>query len=177
MADKLICIDAGHGGKAPGAIGFGFKEKDLNLKIAKELVIFLRNFGYKTLESRPNDVDVPLGDRCRIANRAGANLFVSIHCNSSSTGSPSGIEVFSAENSTGGARFSKAVNDELKKLGRKDRGTKISGFYVLRYTQMVSILVECGFISNKEEVEWISANTKGIAEKIAKGIKNYLGGN
>ncbi|MCS7250325.1 MAG: N-acetylmuramoyl-L-alanine amidase [candidate division WOR-3 bacterium] len=80
---KLVVLDPGHGGKDPGAIGkMGTKEKDLNLKIAKKIKKYLEKLGLEVILTRNSDVFVSLGERAKIANDNKADLFISIHCNS-----------------------------------------------------------------------------------------------
>jgi N-acetylmuramoyl-L-alanine amidase len=90
-----IVIDAGHGGNDPGAIGKnGLKEKDVNLDIAKRLSGLLRAEGVQTVLIRSTDKFIPLSTRVSIANRSGADLFISIHSNAARSRSLSGFEVF-----------------------------------------------------------------------------------
>jgi len=90
-----VVIDAGHGGNDPGAIGKnGLKEKDVNLDIAKKLSNLLRQEGVETVLTRTNDRFIPLSTRVNIANRSGADLFISIHSNANRSRSLSGFEVY-----------------------------------------------------------------------------------
>ncbi|OGS39089.1 MAG: hypothetical protein A2551_00225 [Elusimicrobia bacterium RIFOXYD2_FULL_34_30] len=99
---KKIVVDAGHGGEDPGAIGCkGTKEKDINLEIAKKLAKLLKENDYKVYTTRSEDVFVPLEDRTRFANKVGADLFISIHCNASLQNNTRGFEIyFLSENAT-----------------------------------------------------------------------------
>jgi N-acetylmuramoyl-L-alanine amidase len=90
-----VVIDAGHGGNDPGAIGRnGLKEKDVNLDIAKRLSSLLRAEGVQTVLIRASDRFIPLSTRVSIANRSGADLFVSIHSNAARSRSLCGFEVY-----------------------------------------------------------------------------------
>ena len=93
---SLVVIDPGHGGKDPGAIGpGGAKEKNITLSIARKLKKILeRKLGVKVLLTRDKDKFVPLLERAKIANRAGADLFISIHCNSGRNRKASGVETY-----------------------------------------------------------------------------------
>lgn len=98
-SDKLrrkVVVDAGHGGKDPGATGaLGTLEKDINLKAAKELAELLREEGtFEVLMTRADDTFVPLADRSRLANEFGADLFISLHCNASRSHKNNGFEVY-----------------------------------------------------------------------------------
>jgi len=90
-----VVIDSGHGGNDPGAIGRnGLKEKDVNLDIAKRLSSLLRAEGVQTLLTRSTDKFIPLSTRVSIANRSGADLFISLHSNAARSRSLSGFEVY-----------------------------------------------------------------------------------
>lgn len=90
-----VVIDAGHGGNDPGAIGKrGLREKDVNLDIAKKLSNLLRAEGVQTVLTRSTDKFIPLSTRVSIANRSGADLFISIHSNANRSRSLSGFEVY-----------------------------------------------------------------------------------
>jgi len=94
-AVRLVCIDAGHGGDVEGAIGWdGIREKDVALDVALRTGRALEAAGYAVVYTRDSDVDVPLKDRPLIANRAGADLFVSIHANAEAAHKASGFETF-----------------------------------------------------------------------------------
>lgn len=90
----VIVIDPGHGGKDAGAVANGYKEKDINLAVALELANILKGYGYKVILTREGDEYVPLSKRARIANRSGADLFVSIHCNASIDNGADGLETY-----------------------------------------------------------------------------------
>ncbi len=91
----VIVIDAGHGGKDPGAIGkSGVREKDITLPVAKYLRDELEGIGFDAILTRYSDVFLPLSQRTQIANKSNADMFVSIHCNASKKSSSNGTQVF-----------------------------------------------------------------------------------
>jgi N-acetylmuramoyl-L-alanine amidase len=92
----LVVIDPGHGGEDDGAVGghSGLKEKEVVLDIAKRLAKKLKGEGFKVILTREDDTFLPLGERTQIANRAGADLFISIHANASPETKPRGSETF-----------------------------------------------------------------------------------
>lgn len=116
-----IVIDPGHGGENNGALGFnGVYEKEITLEVALFMKEQLeRNTDAQVILTRESDIEVPLERRIRIANEAQADLFISIHCNSSFSRSPSGIETYVLSD--------KALDEESSKLSR--RVVKPSGLY------------------------------------------------
>ena len=91
---KTIMLDAGHGGKDPGAISHGIKEKDINLKMVKILGRLLKRRGFRVLYTRTRDVFIPLEERTALANSKKADLFISIHCNAHRNHRLRGLEVY-----------------------------------------------------------------------------------
>ncbi len=227
MSAFTIVIDAGHGGHDAGAVGSFSKEKNINLRHATLLgdMIKERNPEINVIYTRDKDVFIELNERARIANRNKADLFVSIHTNSSRNKAASGIEVFSLgvsrnkenmdvamlensvilleedheskyqgfdPNSTDSYIMFEFMKDQYmersiecadfvqSKLvdtsGRTDRGVRQAGFLVLRATAMPSILIELGFISNREEEKTLNNDDQQIAnaESIYKGIMAYI---
>lgn len=174
-----IMIDAGHGGKDPGAIGQkGTKEKDITLKIAITVAALLQQAGIMTKLTRTSDVFVDLDDRAKIANAFGANLFVSIHCNSATDRSANGIETYCYKFGGDGEKLAKAVQKELiAATGLRDRSVKAANFAVLRETAMPAILVELCFISNPAEEALLNNPSfqAKCARAIVDGILKYLG--
>lgn len=96
LSVRTIMIDPGHGGKDPGAQGlYGITEKDVNLRFAKLLGEALRKKGFNVLYTRTSDVFIPLETRTDLANSKGADLFISIHCNSHTAADSTGLETYS----------------------------------------------------------------------------------
>jgi N-acetylmuramoyl-L-alanine amidase len=166
----MVVIDPGHGGKDPGAVASGLNEKDLNLEISLELLRILNERQSKAALTRSEDVYLSLEQRCEMALNLKADRFLSIHCNAASDQSATGIEVFHAPVSDPGEIFALALHQELTKLGRVDRGVKPAGYFVLKHTRMPACLVECGFITNPEEAEWLKNHIPEIAQALARGI-------
>jgi len=170
---SLIVIDPGHGGKDPGAVANGLEEKNLNLQISRELGKRLLSKGILAQLTRGSDLDLSLEDRCKTANNWTADLFLSVHCNASPNPLAQGIETFHHPSSPAGNRLAQAIHQELAKLGRRDRGVKTAEFYVLKHTRMPAVLVECGFVTNPAEAEWIKTHIPDLALALAKGIQNF----
>lgn len=184
--DMRVCLDPGHGGYDPGAVGpGGLKEKDVTLAVALRTGFHLQESGVEVIFTRASDqVTWPpeegrdLAARVEIANRAQADLFVSIHCNSATNPGAGGTETYSFAKTGKGAKAAKLIQTELvKALGLADRGTKTAGFYVLRYTRMPAVLTELAFISNPREEKLLSqtAFQARAALAIAKAIAAYGG--
>lgn len=172
-----IYIDAGHGGKDPGAIGNGLKEKDITLSVALKVATILQRHKISVVQSRTTDTFLSLTERTNKANKANANIFVSIHANAFGNNQAQGVETFSYPNSRNGARLSKYIQDNIlaAKLYTKNRGTKTANFAVLRQTKMPAALVEMGFITNSQDADLLKNKQNEFAQAIAKGILQYLG--
>lgn len=181
MSEKLVrvCVDAGHeGGKAgfdPGAVNGSKKEAVAALAIAKKVGCKLTEKGYLVRFTRTKDQDMTLAERCRISNSFDADIFVSIHLNSATNKSASGVETLRYPKvGTRTKNLAKNVQTELiAALGWKDRGVKErSDLYVLKHTVASAVLVECGFLSNSAESEKLfdSKWQEKIASAIVKGV-------
>ncbi|MGN0136747.1 N-acetylmuramoyl-L-alanine amidase [Anaerotignum sp.] len=202
MKDKiLIAIDDGHGketaGKRSPAFSDGriLKENDFNERTAEFLQAALERHGFGTLLVAPEDTDTPLKTRVQRANDANADIYISIHANAYGTewNGANGIETWiyekvgcgeavggNAVSSTGDSetyRLARCVQDALTaETGRKSRGIKRSGdLYVLNSTRMHAVLVECGFMTNKEEAELLCSEDyrRKCAEALCRGICEF----
>lgn len=172
-----VWLDAGHGGKDPGAIGNGLQEKNITLPVTLEVGKILERYGITVGYSRKNDVYVSLEDRANKANNFGADIFVSIHCNAFEKPSAHGVETYSHIGSVKGAKLAKSIHDEVikAKLYTRNRGTKTANFAVLRLTKMPAALIEMAFITNLEDAQLLKTKQKEFATAIAKGILSYFG--
>lgn len=172
-----IFIDAGHGGKNPGAIGQnGLYESNVTLDIALKLGRILTEWGYEVEYSRKTDKTVSLSDRAKMANEWGANFFVSIHCNSNVNKEANGTSTYFYKPNTVAESFASIVNNSLvRQIERKDLGIFSANFAVLRLTRMPAILVETAFISNLAEEALLASNTfrQNCAIGIANGIAEF----
>ena len=165
-AQKRILIDVGHGGKDSGAIGInGIKEKDVVLSIANA-ILKLNNELEKPLDiylTRYSDTLISLSDRTKLAKALNADLFMSLHCNHSDNPDVRGIEVYVTNSKAKYSEDSVWLAFQLQatlnmKLGFESRGVKFANFQVLRETinHFPSILVELGFLSNIDEVNYLA---------------------
>ncbi len=173
-----VCIDAGHGGKDSGAVGSKTHEKWIVLDVANRVAAKLQNSGIDVVMTRDSDYFVELAERAKIANKAGADLFVSIHCNSGDNKSAAGMEVWHYPNAAEDKRLASAIHDRLiSRTGFRDRGVKEENYAVLRLTKCPAALVELGFISNpQEEQTMMSYDYQDAASTaIVEGVKEYAG--
>lgn len=181
-----ICIDPGHGKNTPGkrSPDGAFREYEFNRAVAKRLKHHLERHGVSVFNSCDieSPVDTPLADRCKNANNAKADYYVSIHANAAGTGAEwmtaRGWEIFYCAGSTKGRALAESIQKaSIPFLGLKDRGIKTNGLYVTKHTNMPAVLIEHGFYDNKAECELLK--TTAFREKCAiadaKGILQYIG--
>lgn len=220
-----IILDAGHGGKDPGNSYHGFSEKEIALKTTLKVgEILEKEKGLKIIYTRTSDVFIELVNRPKIANKANANLFISIHCNSVKNFGPSGTETFvmglsrsdmnlevaknensvillennynetyqgfnpkkpesligltmmQEENLNNSINLATKIQDNFThNLERNSRGVKQQPLWVLDAAYMPGVLIELGFLSNKEEGEFLNSEEgqHKMAMQIANAIRSY----
>ena len=175
-AERVIVIDAGHGGMDGGCVFDDVLEKEINREIAWEVTTRLRKKGYKVVLVRTGDNYIEKMDRVEQANKLNARLYVSIHQNSCEVGSVSGIETWYGENDkTGDSRqLADLIQQEtVKSTGAVGRElVSDEELCVVNKSSMPSCLIETGFLSNKEERERLC--TEEYREQIAEGIVNGI---
>ena len=220
----IVVLDAGHGGNDPGNIGNGYREKTIALKVVKEIRNELQKINdIKVILTRDKDVLINLWKRGEIANKAKADLFVSIHCDSHSSNaygagtfvlglhankrnfdvakrenavislednyrerykgfdpnseeSVLGLTLLQEENLDKSFLLAADIQQNFSKsLKRKNRGVKQAGFVVLHQTYMPSVLIELGFLTNKNEGKFLNSKSgqQKMAKEIARSIKKY----
>jgi len=221
-----VVIDAGHGGKDPGALGSRSKEKNITLSVALKTGKYIEE-NLKDVEviyTRKTDVFIELHKRAQIANESGADVFISIHCNSNKSSQPKGAETYvmglhktqdnldvaKTENAAiyyeedyktqyegfnpnadedyillsmfQSATIDESINLAQKvetqfrdRVGRKDRGVKQAGFWVLYKTTMPGVLIELGFLSNPAEEKFLLSEEGQdyMASAIYRAFKQY----
>lgn len=183
VARTVVCIDAGHGGDDVGSINEEVDryEKDDNLKIAKAVKSELQKQGIKVVMTRNSDKTVSLEDRCEYANKKNADLFVSIHRNSAEIGN--GVEIWTkSSDNEDDLELANNIMDMISQTDiQSNRGVKegtssgeSSDYYVNKYTNMPSCLIELGFISNDEDNKLLDENIDEYAKAIADGIVETL---
>lgn len=173
----VVMIDPGHGGKDPGAIGIGgVQEKRVILPMAQQVAAILEKQGIQVIMTRNSDYYVSLKDRTVMANRAGADIFVSIHANSMGMSRPdvNGIETYYFQD--GRELAEKIHNSMLRSVDVANRGVRRARFYVLRHTAMPAVLVEVGFLTGREDAKKLAdpRYRSQVSEAIAAGIIQYV---
>ncbi len=173
----IVVIDAGHGGWEPGAGKDPINEKDIVLDISLEIekVLKEKNIDYYML--RNDDTYISLEDRVRIANEKSSKLFVSIHNNSFTDPTQSGILTTYNPYSSTGKEIAEIMQSKIGDLGMKDRAIMPRpDLYVLRHTEMPAILLEIGFISNKKDLSLLKDVNfqKKCAHQIVLGIEEII---
>lgn len=182
----LVCIDPGHAKNTAGkrSPDGSLREYEFNRDVAKRIKAILERHGIRVIYSCnvESDNDTSLASRCKVANDVKASVFVSIHANAHGNGSDwttgNGWEAYYCKNSFGGQKLAEAIQKEsIPALGLKDRGLKTNNLYVTKHTDMVAVLIEHGFFTNKEECEKLKSSDfrERCAIADAKGILKYLG--
>ena len=173
---KRILIDAGHGGTDYGAIRGDINEKDIVLDVAKLVQKDLTKLGHTVIMTREDDTYVSLQDRVDISEKENADIFISIHVNSSVKPEIEGVETHYYHQES--IDLAQAVHESLiTNLKSFDRGLFKSKFYVINHTTMPAILCEIGFISNEDEQKLIITDKrkKQTADAIVEGVLRYFG--
>lgn len=151
---KIVVIDAGHGAHDAGAVYENILEKDLVLKYALALGELLeKNQEIKVYFTREGDTFLELNERAEMANQIGADLFISLHVNAAGTATASGIETYYTEKEDNRNEiFARIVQEALvDTFKKKDRGVKSNTYVVTKKTEIPSVLIEIGFITNTED--------------------------
>ncbi|PRR77101.1 N-acetylmuramoyl-L-alanine amidase LytC precursor [Clostridium liquoris] len=180
-----VCLDPGHGGYDPGAIGpTGVQEKNVTLAIALKTGEILKKNGIDVVYTRTSDkvswpsVEIQdLQKRCDIANSENVDYFVSIHNNSFESSSANGQETYYASGSATGKKLAESIQREITKATNLyNRGIKTADFYVLLHTNAPAVLVEDGFISNPNEEKLLNSDSfqNTLAQAIATGIIKFV---
>ena len=194
VLNKIVYLDAGHGGYDPGASYFGISEKSLTLAIQSRVKAKLESEGYQVVTTRTSDTYVDLTDRSRAVNASESDIFVSIHINASGSSAAQGIETYyyqpyaeypSRINATYHANptrlsmsdtLANAIQSSLiNATGAQNQGVKRQTFAVLRETTAPAVLLELGFLSNPQEAARLNtaAYQETLANAIVAGIKSY----
>ncbi len=190
---RLVVIDAGHGGEDCGAVGTtGVYEKVLNMQISLEIGEALKSRGYTVVYTRTEDKLLytsaenikgirkisDLKNRCKIANSYPDAMFISVHMNSYSEAKYQGLQVYYAESKPESSALAGKIQANVRSRLQKNNKRQIKkgeGIYVLENTEPVSVLVECGFLTNDAECKKLSEKEyqKQLSFAIVCGIIEY----
>lgn len=195
ITQKTVIVDAGHGGDDGGAIGIdGTVEKDINLDIALKLEKILKFYGFNVIMTRTQDVMTcddgldslrkrkisDIHNRFELMRKNPDAIFISVHQNKFEDTSQHGTQVFYSGNDERSKELAEAIQTSVTlTLQRKnDRVVKKSGsgIYLLYHAKIPAVLVECGFISNSDEVKKLKDESyrMKLAILIADGLLKYL---
>lgn len=182
---KIIVIDPGHGGNDSGAVNrnLSLREKDINLRISLFLEEKLKKMGYNVILTRRGDYELTnspidseeLQARVNVAKQNRASIFVSVHINASTYSFANGIMTFYCKEID--YPLAQYIHQEMVKLNLfDDKGIRQANFYVLKYNNIPSVLLELGFITNYSDASKLMSlsNLDKLATSIAIGINNYF---
>jgi N-acetylmuramoyl-L-alanine amidase len=195
----VVVLDPGHGGQDSGAMCGGVMEKDLTLDVARRVDRLLDTRGIATLMTRVGDSYVSLADRAAFGNRANDSIFISIHFNEDNKPVASGVETYYATHQVGTSStlaswlpfFSRPASASSRPESQSlasfiqealvartrsiDRGTQAKQFFVIANVTSPSVLIEGGFITNKDELSKLASEDyrDQLAAAIADGVVRY----
>ncbi|MGG4316726.1 LysM peptidoglycan-binding domain-containing protein [Bacillus licheniformis] len=177
--EKTFVIDAGHGGHDPGASANGLIEKVWTLQVAKKIEAKLKALGHRVLMIRTTDRFLSLNERTALANKWGADAYISVHINA---GGGYGYEdfIFNGSVSQTTKELQDVIHNEvvkvLKEHGLKNRGKKRANFAVLRQTVMPAFLFEGAFVDTSDyKVLMKESYKEDLATAIANGLNKFVG--
>lgn len=190
---SIVVIDAGHGGPDPGKVGInGALEKDINLAIAGYVKNYLMQNGITVVMTRESDKHLcqsdgsyhkveDLKNRLALIDSSHTDLAVSIHQNSFSSESVHGVQVFYYGDSKEGKRAAELLQKQVSKGLKEERmrnAKSNESYYLLKKSVTPTVIVECGFLSNRQEADRLTDETyqKKVAWHISIGIMQYLSG-
>ena len=192
--EKIIIIDAGHGGEDSGAVGVNGKlEKDLNLEMSLQIGKMLEEKGYIVVYTRTDDRLLyteaenvygirkisDLKNRVKVADRYPDSIFVSIHMNSFGSSKYSGLQVYYSDNGDESRALADTIQNRVATdLQKKNKRNTKSGkdMYVLKNVSNTAVLIECGFLTNEAECKKLSEKEyqKELSFSIVCAIIEYI---
>ena len=185
-SDRVVVIDAGHGGSDTGAVGaYGTTEKSVALAVALKTEKILQDQGMKVVMTRRTDIDVASPNASNVQELQArvdkippqADLFISIHCNAFTNPASHGMETYYHGGNNGGQRLATLLNEELAKHGGLfNRGVKAANFYVIKRANCPASLIELGFITNPDEEVLLDDDhyQNVLAGAIANAVKRFF---
>ena len=195
ITQKTVIVDAGHGGDDGGAIGIdGTVEKDINLDIALKLEKILKFYGFNVIMTRTQDVMTcddgldslrkrkisDIHNRIELMRKNPDAIFISVHQNKFEDSSQHGTQVFYSGNDERSKELAEAIQTSITLTLQRENDRVVkksgSGIYLLYHAKIPAVLVECGFISNSDEVKKLKDESyrMKLAILIADGLLKYL---
>lgn len=196
VMNKIIILDAGHGGIDPGSLSNDetIKEKDINLEITLKLKKLLESSGALVFLTREDDSSLyeeaegkttrqkyneNLKNRKQMIKDVGADMFISIHLNKFEDSKYYGAQTFYPEGKEESKQLANYIQNELKRVVDKTNNRKIKSsndLYLLKENEISSVLIECGFLSNEKEANLLTQSDyqDKIAWSIYVGIQQYF---
>ena len=183
---RIVIIDPGHGSADSGASEYGYHESDINLQIGFKLRETLKNYGATVYMTRENENDVTNRNhhyskqddmylRVKKIDSYKGHYLISIHLNASNNSRAWGSQVFYYKNSEKGKALAEVVDKKMKTVTNSNKPISSCSFRVLRATQTLGVLVECGFLSNYNECGQLRSKDyqNKLALKITEGLIEY----
>lgn len=183
----VVVLDSGHGGKDDGARNNGVKEQDLNLAITLKLKAELEKLGIKVILTRADENDLAsenasnrkredMKKRVDIINEEHVDFFISIHMNAYADTSVKGSQIFYKAKDNDSHLFASKIQEELVKVTKSKMEVKTGDYYILKNSNKMGILLECGFISNAEERSNLVEEEyqQDLCKAIKLGVMNFL---
>lgn len=189
LRGKTICIDPGHGGRDPGAIGGGLQEKNLNLDMARKTAAYLRKQGARVIMTRNEDRSraqhrlkgsfqlAELYQRSKLPSKIGAQALISIHCNSEVKKIYYGSQTFFEKGDSAGKGLAKAIQKELIAIRPSKRIAVPGEYYLLEKVKAPAVIVEVGYLSHPGDALLLASPNfrTAVAEAIGRGVVAYFG--
>jgi len=172
-----VVIDAGHGGKDPGASYYGHREKDIVLDVALMVSEILRASGVDARMTRSTDTFIELNDRAALAREVGAKLFVSLHCDAAPNRRARGFTIYAPQDRMRQtSSFAAAMEKSMLTTNMASRGIRAAGFRVLVRTKCPALLLEMGFLSNRYDARLLASKSyqHAVARAAANAVTAYL---
>lgn len=183
----VVVLDSGHGGKDDGARNSGVKEQDLNLEITLKLKEQLEGLGMKVILTREDGNDLASADasnrkkedmlnRVNIINQKKVDFFISVHMNAYADSSVKGSQIFYDKGDEDSHLFASKIQEQIVKVTNSKMEVKTGDYYILKNSNKIGILLECGFISNAEDRENLSdsAYQEELCKAIKQGMMDFL---
>lgn len=183
----VAVVDAGHGGKDDGARNGAIREQELNLIFANKVKERLEKLGMKVILTRSDDNDLARLDatnrkredmkqRVLIINQKKVDFFISIHMNSYADSSIKGGQLFYATNDSDSQYLASCIQQKLKEICRPMLEIKSADYYILKESNKIGILWECGFLSNPTELEKLVEESyqDKLCDALVKGILDFF---